>query len=126
MFLSKIIKKSICLLRLKGFLYPKKMSDYLDTLPTDNNAPTAPELQIVDYLFNDPSSKKEVKSIVGEFKTAIWASVLFVLLSLPIVDSLMIKFVGICNNTIVRTIIKAIVYMLVFYFVNNLWIVKIK
>ena len=46
---------------LKDFFASEKMSDYLDTLPTDNNAPTGHEMQIVNYLFTNPKNKKEVK-----------------------------------------------------------------
>ena len=102
------------------------MSDNIASLPTDGNAATHPELQIVDYLFEKDGSQKKVGGLISEFKSAIFASVLFVVLSLPITDTLLEKVISAANNAVIRMIIKAIIFMLVFYFVNNFWIIKKK
>ena len=62
------------------------MADSINSLPTDKNAPTHPELQIVDYLFEKDGSQQKIGGLVSEFKMAIFASALFVILSLPPVD----------------------------------------
>ena len=68
--------------------------------------------QIVDYLFEKDGSQQKIGGLVSEFKTAIFASALFVILSLPPVDDLIIKIMPVTNNAVVRMILKAIFFML--------------
>ena len=102
------------------------MADSINSLPTDKNAPTHPELQIVDYLFEKDGSQQKIGGLVSEFKTAIFASALFVILSLPPVDDLIIKIIPVTNNAVVRMILKAIFFMITFYLVQNFWLIKKK
>ena len=42
------------------------MADRLASLPTDENPPTHPELQMVDYLFGKDGSQKKINGLIGE------------------------------------------------------------
>ncbi len=102
------------------------MADSIHSLPTDKSAPTHPELQIVDYLFEKDGSQQKIGGLVSEFKMAIFASALFVILSLPPVDDLLIKIIPVTNNPVIRMILKAIFFMIAFYLVQNFWLIKKK
>ena len=39
------------------------MADSINSLPTDKNAPTHPELQIVDYLFEKDGSQQKIGGV---------------------------------------------------------------
>ena len=102
------------------------MADNVASLPTDESAPTHPELKMVDYLFEKDGSQKKIGGLMYEFKSAIFAAALFVVLSIPWVDTILQQFIGVAANPVVRMIIKAIMFMIIFYFVNNFWIIKKK
>jgi hypothetical protein len=102
------------------------MSDTVRMLPTDENSPTHPELQIIDYLFEKDGSQKKIGGLVNEFKSAIFATLLFVVLSFEFVDNLIIKIIPITNNLVIRTIIKALFFMFTFYIIQNFWLIKKK
>ena len=69
------------------------MADRLASLPTDENPPTHPEIQMVDYLFGKDGSQKKINGLIGEFKLSLVAGGLFVILSLPWVDTLFKNFI---------------------------------
>ena len=102
------------------------MADTIRTLPTDETSPTQPELQIIDYLFEKDGSQRKIGGLVNEFKTAIFATILFIVLSLEFVDNLIIKIIPITNNIVIRTIIKALFFMFTFYIIQNFWLIKKK
>ena len=47
------------------------MADSINSLPTDKNAPTHPELQIVDYLFEKDGSQQKIGGLVYKSKKKI-------------------------------------------------------
>ncbi len=102
------------------------MADSLKELPTDETAPTYPELKMVDYLFEKDGSQHKINGLISEFKVAIFASILFVIFSLSIVDTLLVNIVSVANNDVIRTIIKAILFMVLVYVFQNLPFIRKK
>ncbi len=102
------------------------MADRLASLPTDENPPTHPELQMVDYLFGKDGSQKKINGLIGEFKLSLIAGALFVILSLPWVDTLFRNFISVANNDVILMIIKTVLFVVIFYFISNFWIVRKK
>tara|TARA_B100001769_G_C21529771_1_gene303730 strand:- start:67 stop:378 length:312 start_codon:yes stop_codon:yes gene_type:complete len=100
------------------------MSDSLQELPTDETAPTHPELKMVDYLFEKNGSQHKINGLISEFKVAIFSSILFVIFSLSIVDTLLMNIVSVANNGVIRTIIKAILFMILVYTFQNLSFIR--
>ena len=102
------------------------MADSLKELPTDETAPTHPELKIVDYLFEKDGSQHKINGLISEFKVSIFAAALFVLFSLQIMDTLLINMISAANNDVIRTIIKAILFMILVYVFQNLPFIRKK
>jgi len=107
-------------------MYPKNMSDTIQSLPTDESSPTHPELKIVDYLFEKDGSQHKINGLVSEFKSSILAAGLFVILSLHPLDMLITQMIPVASNAVILMIIKAIFFMVVFYFIQNFWLVRKK
>lgn len=94
------------------------MGDFIKTLPTDTTVSTANELNIINTLFEQ--QKKQVTKIFSGVKDIVIAGVLFFVLSLPFVNNLL----GNCLNFIhtsplLATIVKSIVFMVLFFFAQN-------
>ena len=102
------------------------MADSLKELPTDATAPTYPELKMVDYLFEKNGSQHKISGLMNEFKVAIFSAALFVIFSLSIVDTLLMNIVSVANNDVIRTIIKAILFMILVYIFQNLPFIRKK
>jgi len=102
------------------------MADRLASLPTDENPPTNPEIQMVDYLFGKDGSQKKINGLIGEFKLSLVAGGLFVILSLPWVDTLFKNFISVANNEVILMIIKTVLFVIIFYLISNFWIVRKK
>lgn len=102
------------------------MADPVRSLPTDSSAPTHPELKIVDYLFEKDGSQGKIQGLMSSFKLALFATVLFVIFSLPLLDKLIPKVISAANNYVILMIIKSILFMIIFYIIENFWIVRKK
>lgn len=97
-------------------------SDSIETLPTDKNAVSHSELQIVDSLFQQ---KPAFDAILSGTKEVLLAGFLFVLLSLPQADELIKKvFKSSTTSPYILLIIKAIVFMVLFFVIKNMYLVR--
>ena len=81
---------------------------------------------MVDYLFGKDGSQKKINGLIGEFKLSLIAGALFVILSLPWVDTLFRNFISVANNEVILMIIKTVLFVVIFYFISNFWIVRKK
>jgi len=94
------------------------MADPIVQLPTDNVEPNQAELEIVNTLFKKHGNT--IDTIVDEMKDCIIAGILFLILSLPQVDTMIASFVpSVGESKIILTVIKAIVFIILFYFIKN-------
>ena len=95
-----------------------KMADPIIQLPTDNIQPNQEELTIVNSLFKKHSNI--IETVANEMKDSIIAGILFIVLSLPQVDEFIKSLLTFTNNSpIILTIVKALIFIVLFYFIKN-------
>ena len=95
-----------------------KMADPIVQLPTDNTQPNQEELTIVNSLFKKHSNT--IETVANEMKDSIIAGILFIVLSLPQVDELIKSLLTFTNSSpIILTIVKALIFIVLFYFIKN-------
>jgi hypothetical protein len=96
--------------------------DPLSNLPTDKIPPTSSELQMVNALF---THKKEINNILIEAKESIIVGIIFLLFSLPQIDSIIQKFLPITEKLpYILLLIKILFVMLAFWVVKHFYLVK--
>jgi hypothetical protein len=101
-----------------------KMADPIVQLPTDNTQPNQDELTIVNSLFKKHSNT--IETVANEMKDSIITGILFIVLSLPQVDELIKSLLTFTNNSpIILTIVKALIFIVLFYFIKNYALSKI-
>ena len=99
-----------------------KNYDVLSTLPTDKIPPTQSELQILNTLFNH---KKEINNILSEAKEAIIVGIIFLLFSVPQLDSLIQKFIPITEkSTYILLLIKILFVIVLFWVIKHFYLIK--
>jgi hypothetical protein len=97
--------------------------DSIDSLPVDESVPSHEDIQTVNALFQ--KEKSMVMKIFDEVKSVLLVAILFVVFSLPIIDSTLGKFIPIVQTSWIALIaIKAVAVMVVFYFVNNFYLLR--
>lgn len=99
------------------------MSDYIEQLPMDETIPTQHEVKVLDRFFNQKAPL--LKRIFQEVKDAIVIGLIFILFNLPFVDNMIKSVVKSSENSIYIFMgIKTLLFIVVFYLVKNLWIVR--
>ena len=91
--------------------------DALSVLPVDKNKPSEQEAQIVNNLFVTHRSTMDV--IFAEAKDSLIIGLLFLILSLPVVDSLISRFIPFASKSVYILIAFKAVLLMSFY-----WIIK--
>lgn len=92
--------------------------DNINRLPRDQNVQATPEeLQIVDQLFRNESTRS---AIYDELRPIIYAGLFFLIFSLPFVDALLVATLPIAQSRIVRLAVKTVLFM-VFLYTVMLW-----
>jgi hypothetical protein len=95
-----------------------KLADPIIQLPTDNIQPNQQEIKIVNSLFQKHGN--DIETIVNELKDSIIAGLLFIVLSLPQVDQIIKSFFPSLNESpIILTLVKALIFIILFYFIKN-------
>ena len=95
--------------------------DIIDNLPQDEKHVSHEDIQIMDTLFHENPSI--FKKLIKEMNSIALLIILFVLFSLPYVDTLLMKFINITNNSsYILLAIKAIIFAFVYYFINNFYL----
>jgi hypothetical protein len=104
-------------------LFVKKMhADSIESLPTDKNALSHSEMQIMDTLFQ---KKALFDTILNATKEVLIAGILFIILSLPQVDEQIKKFVPSTNTSpYILLGVKCLIFMVLFFVVKNMYLVR--
>ena len=104
-------------------IFKKRMqSDNIDSLPTDKNKPSEGEIQLVNTLFKEQST---VQKILEGTKDILIIGLLFVGFSLPQMDDVVKKIIPSTQSSpYILLLTKAIIFMLVFFIVKNLYLVR--
>jgi hypothetical protein len=101
------------------------MLDNLADLPTDEIQPGKDELIIVDKLFN--SHESTFHKLLREFKEPMILAILFIILSLPLINN----FLGIIipsaqNSLIIQICIKTLIFIVAYYLLKNFSFIQLK
>ena len=95
--------------------------DSIFELPIDQSLATRDEMQIIDTLFTKNAST--LNKLAVEAKDPIIIGVLFVILSLPMVDNLITKFVPITNKSpYILVGVKALAIMVFYWLIKHFYL----
>ena len=93
----------------------------ISDLPVDKNEPTPSEIQIIDTIFK--KHKKTMNSIFLEAKESLIVGILFVIFSIPVVDSVIKRFIPSANNSsYILLLIKILLVMLLFWVLKHFYL----
>lgn len=99
------------------------MGDYIKNLPTDATVATVNEMNVINSLFQQ--QKKTLKTVFIGIKDIIIAGVIFFVMTLPFVNGLLGGCINFVNTSpLVMSIIKTVIFMVLFFFVQNIMLVK--
>ena len=100
-------------------------SDPLGNLPVDQSQPTHKEIQLVDTLFKE--NKKTMSVIAEELKSAAIVGALFLVLSLPQVDSLFRRMIpSLANSTYIMLIIKVVMFIALYWILKHFYLCRLE
>ena len=98
--------------------------DLIKDLPVDKVQPSPEELQMMDMLFKNASSPG-MNNLFKEIKEALIVGILFILFSIPQIDSLINNFIPVTQNSIyILILIKALFVMGLYWIVKHLYLAK--
>ena len=98
------------------------LADPIDSLPTDNNAPTQTEAFVTDTLFKQ---QQTVNKFLDRVKDVLIVGFIFILFSLKQVDELICKVVPACEKSpYILLGIKTLFFMLAYFIVKNIYLVR--
>jgi hypothetical protein len=101
------------------------IGDVIEQLPADMSVPSHNEIRIVDQLFQQ--KKGIFDRILGQTKDIIILGGLFIVFSLPFVDSLIRKFVTMAGTSPYILIgIKALLFVFSYFIIKNLYLAQKK
>ena len=94
--------------------------DFISELPTDKNKPSDNEYRIINTLFKE---KNTINIIFKDMQDSFIVGILFVIFSLPMLDSLIIKFIPVAEKSIyVLLCIKVLSIMLLFWVIKHFYL----
>ena len=97
--------------------------EFLNNLPSDQTEPSVHEITIIDTLFKEKQTT--LNKFLFQTQDILIMGILFVLISLPQIDSFVGKLVPIASKSVYTMIgIKAIVFMTIFFVIKNLYLVR--
>lgn len=97
------------------------MGDFIEQLPVDDSVPSHGEIQVADMLFKQ--NKGTISKIVSNLKEVFVAGAIFVILSLPFIDSLCTRFIPSTEKSyMILLIIKTLLFMILFFIINNFYL----
>lgn len=100
------------------------MSDKIANLPTDNNPMTSDEVKLTNAIFQ--SNLTVYQKIFIAVKEYFIIFLLFFFISLPVFDPIIQQFVGSAQNNYILLIIKAFIFTVIFFIINNIYCVTKK
>ena len=99
------------------------IGDAINELPTDDGPVSEDDLKLADTLFGKKNTKF-LDKLAGEFKDLFLAGILFIVLSIPMTDNLITKIPIAAKSHIILLIIKALLFILLFWVIKNLNLAK--
>jgi hypothetical protein len=98
--------------------------DSIDTLPTDQTVPSHNEIQMVENLFKQKQST--VQKLLSGAKEFVLLLLLFIVFSLPQLDSILRKIISMAESPYMLIAIKGVLFVVVYFLIKNLYLVRKK
>ncbi len=100
-------------------------ADSIDTLPVDQNIPSQTEVKLVDTLFKEQYTA--VQKLLEGTKDVLIIGLLFVGFSLPQMDDVIQRVIpSTSSSPYILLVVKGIIFMLVYFIIKNLYLVRKK
>lgn len=97
--------------------------DALDQLPVDKSMPSHDEINMVNMLFK--KEKSTMAKIFDEIKSVLFVAALFIIFSLPIIDTTLHNLIPITQTSwMILISIKAVAVMIIYYLISNIGIIR--
>lgn len=97
--------------------------DIINQLPSDKDLPTQNEMLIVDKFFKQ--KKNVFERIFNYNKEFILLAVLFIIFSLPIVESTLSKFIPIIEKSpYISILIRSAIFVITYFIIKHLYLVR--
>lgn len=98
-------------------------ADIIGELPIDQSVPSHNEINMVNTLFKQ--NKSIIYNILDEIKSSILIGILFIIFSLPQIDEFIKKIIpAYAGSMYILLIVKAVILVIIFYLINNLYLMK--
>lgn len=99
-------------------------TDLIKDLPTDKVQPSNDEIQMMDILFkNTPNNT--INNLLKELKDVLTLGILFILFSIPQIDSLLNKFIPITvTSPYILILIKTGIIMVLYWIIKHFYLSK--
>jgi hypothetical protein len=99
-------------------------ADLIKNLPTDKVLPSQDEIQMMDILFKNTSSYG-INNLLKELKDVLVLGILFILFSIPQIDTLLNKFIPITTTSpYMLILIKAGIIMVFYWIIKHFYLMK--
>jgi flagellar biosynthesis protein FlhB len=99
------------------------MAQSIESLPVDQTAATQGDVQTVDRIISAMDKNPEVATgIAKELKGAVLLTVVFVVLSLPLIDGMLDGISFFKDNKVSKWIFKVILFFVFSYVLTKWWI----
>ncbi len=97
------------------------MADTIANLPVDESPEVPEDAQIINKYLVTETQKDGIKKIYASNRDILFATAAFVVLSLPIADTLLIKVYPASESSMMYRIgIKALIFLLTVFIINNI------
>jgi hypothetical protein len=97
-------------------------SDVIANLPVDKSPLTPVEVQYADALF--AKQQGIVESVISKSKDVLLVGVLFILFSLPALDTILVKIFPSASSSILLLGLKTLLIMFVYFIIKNIYLVR--
>lgn len=98
-------------------------SDLLQKLPVDNNEPTKEEVNVIQSLF-PPKQNKEMQLIFNEAKESIIVGILFLIFSVPYLDTVIQKILPLAQSPFIMILVKVALMMVLYWVIKHFYLAR--
>lgn len=99
--------------------------DMIDSLPTDNTVLTHSETQLMEHLFKHHHTG--IQELLKKLQDLVLLALIFMLISLPMVDEQISKFMPITGTSVyIMIMVKSILFVSTYFILKNLYLVRKK
>jgi hypothetical protein len=99
------------------------MGDELRKLPTSKDDISPSHMEILDRVFGQEQAEN-MKIVCGSNLEILYAGIIFFVLNLTYTEDMIKRFYKNAENPLVMTVVKTILFVVLFFLVNNWYLAK--